>query len=117
VTEPQSTAVRANLVYQRCYNHAVREAVARCPECGQFFCRECVTEHDDRMVCAACLKKLAHVPLTRRRGFVTVLRVAQCALGVVIAWFFFFLIGESLLRLPTSFHEGTLWQVPWIEKE
>ena len=116
MTEPHSTVLRANLVFQRCYNHAGREAVARCPECGQFFCRECVTEHEDRMVCAACLKKLAHVPLTRRRAFVTVLRVAQCAAGVLIAWFFFFLIGESLLRMPDSFHEGTLWQVPWIEQ-
>ena len=47
-----------NLAHQRCFNHAVREAVARCPECGQCFCRECITEHDDRVVCAACLKKL-----------------------------------------------------------
>jgi hypothetical protein len=117
VSELRSTTLRPNLSYQRCFNHAEREAVARCPECGQFFCRECVTEHDDRMICAACLKKVAHVPLTRRRGFVTVVRAVQCVAGVVIAWFFFFLIGESLLRLPDSFHEGTLWQVPWIEKE
>jgi hypothetical protein len=36
---------------------------------------------------------------------------------MMIACFFFFLIGESLLKLPDSFHEGTLWQVPWIDKE
>src|SRR5215831_9691951 len=106
-----------DLSQQRCFNHLGREAVAKCPGCAQFYCRECITEHDDRMICAACLKKLAHVPLTRRRGFVTAMRLAQCAVGVLIAWFFFFLIGERLLRQPTSFHEGTLWQVPWFEKE
>jgi hypothetical protein len=106
-----------NLAYQRCFNHAAREAVARCPGCKQFFCRECITEHDDRVLCAGCLKKLAAVPLTKRPAFVGVIRIAQCALGILIAWFFFFLIGESLVRLPDSFHEGTVWRVPWMEKK
>jgi len=106
-----------NLAHQRCFNHAGREAVARCPECGQYFCRECITEHDDRVVCAACLKNLTRQPLVRRTPLVRLLRLAQCALGVLIAWFFFFLIGEGLLKLPASFHEGTLWQVPWVKQE
>jgi hypothetical protein len=106
-----------NLAHQRCFNHALREAVARCPECGQCFCRECITEHDDRVLCAACLNKLARQPLMRRPVFVRVLRLAQCGFGILLAWFFFFLIGESLLKLPAAFHEGTLWQVHWIDKE
>ena len=106
-----------SLTCQRCFNHAHREAVARCPECGQYFCRECITEHEDRVVCAACLKKLARRPLMRQPALVQILRLAQCGLGIMIAWFFFFLIGESLARLPASFHEGTLWQVHWIDKE
>lgn len=106
-----------NLVQQRCFNHAAREAVARCPECRGFFCRECITEHEDRVVCAICLKKLTQLPLTRRRAFVHVLHFTQCLLGVVVAWFFFFLIGQSLLALPDSFHEGTLWRVHWMDKE
>jgi hypothetical protein len=110
-------AARPDLAYQRCFNHVQREAVARGPSCKQFFCRECITEHDDRVVCAACLRKLAGVPLTKRPAFLKVMRLSQCALGVLVAWFFFFIIGESLLRLTDSFHEGTLWQVPWIEKE
>jgi len=47
-----------DLAYQRCLNHTFREAVARCPECGHYFCRECITEHEDRVVCASCLRKL-----------------------------------------------------------
>jgi len=105
------------LIHQRCFNHATREAVARCPECSQFFCRECITEHDDRVICAACLKKLARVPLLKRPAFARVLQLGQCLLGVFAAWFFFYLIGSALAGLPTSFHEGTLWQVDWMDKE
>src|SRR5437763_12491658 len=106
-----------NLAHQRCFNHAQREAVARCPACGQYFCRECITEHDDRVICAACLRKLARVPLLQRWGFAGLVRLAQFMLGLLAAWFFFYLIGESLLALPTSFHEGTLWQANWLDKE
>ncbi len=106
-----------SLTLQRCLNHAEREAVARCPECTQFFCRECVTEHDDRVLCAACLKKLARTPLTRRPVFANVVRLVQCALGVFVVWFFFFVIGEKLSKEPNSFHEDTLWQAPWIDRE
>lgn len=105
----------ANLTYQRCFNHAAREAVARCPECRQFFCRECITEHDDRVICASCLRKLAHVPLLRRPAFAGFVRVVQCALGLLVAWFFFHLVAELLLKLPTSFHDGTLWESNWLD--
>jgi len=105
------------LVHQRCFNHAGREAVARCPGCAQYFCRECVTEHDDRVLCAACLKKLTRRPLAQRFAFAKIFRLAQFAFGILIAWFFFFLIGAALLKIPASFHEGTLWQVHWIDQE
>lgn len=106
-----------SIATQRCFNHAEREAVARCPECGRFFCRECVTEHDDRAVCAPCLKKLARVPLFKRRGMVRLVHLAQVAASVLFVWFWFYLVGQGLLSLPDAFHEKTLWQVPWLEKE
>jgi hypothetical protein len=105
------------LASRRCLNHAEREAVARCPECTQFFCRECITEHDDRVLCSACLKKLARVPLTKRPGFAMFLRLCQCALGILITWFFFFVIGEKLAREPNTFHKQSLWKVPWVDQE
>jgi hypothetical protein len=104
-----------NLLHQRCFNHAGREAVARCPECGGFFCRECVTEHEDRVVCSACLKKLARGPLARRPALAKLFRFAQGFAALLVAWFFFFLIGETLLKIPASFHDGTLWRVDWME--
>ena len=102
----------AGLSLQRCFNHGLREAAARCPECGRFFCRECVAEHDDRMVCASCLKKLTAPGLMRRRVLSTALRSLQIVFGVLFAWFFFFMIGEILLRLPASFHDTSVWQTP-----
>ncbi|HEY1789296.1 MAG TPA: rhomboid family protein [Verrucomicrobiae bacterium] len=105
----------SSLAQQRCFNHAIREAVARCPECKQFFCRECITEHDDRVVCTSCLKKLTLKPPSRRFGLGRLLLAGQCVFSLLIAWYFFFLIGHSLLKLPNSFHEGTLWQETWSD--
>jgi hypothetical protein len=104
-----------DLAHQRCLNHAEREAVAQCPACRKYFCRECITEHDDRVICASCLRKLARVPLLQRRGFVSVVRLSQCLVGLLLAWFFFYLVGEGLLALPTSFHEGTLWHASRLD--
>jgi hypothetical protein len=102
------------LIHQRCLNHAAREAVARCPVCSRYFCRECITEHEGRVICATCLRALAKVPLRQRRGFASLVSVTQCALGLALAWLFFYLAGDVLLRLPSSFHEGTLWRVHWL---
>jgi hypothetical protein len=105
------------LTHQRCFNHNEREAVARCPECKRCFCRECITEHDDRVICAACLRKIGRVPILRRRGFAGVIQSVECVFGIFVVWFFFYLVGESLLSLPNEFHEGTVWQVNWWDEE
>ena len=107
----------SNLIHQRCFNHSLREAAARCPECGHFYCRECITEHHDRVICAACLKKVVRSPFTPRRAFVGVLRALQCLLGVFTVWLFFYFVGQALLSIDSSFHEGTLWQGKWLDQE
>ena len=101
-----------SLAAQRCHFHPVREAVARCPECQRFFCRECITEHDDRLICASCLMKVAAKPKARRVRFAGAGGALACVLGIVIAWFFFYAVGKLLLRTPTQFHEGTIWERP-----
>ena len=98
-----------SLTEQRCLNHALREAVARCPICHRFFCRECITEHDDRVICAGCLKKQLATAERRTRTGVG-LEVGQCVLGLVTAWFFFYLVGRGLLSIPSTFHEGAFWK-------
>ena len=104
----------SNLADQRCFHHAQREAAARCPECARFFCRECITEHDDRVLCAACLARLSRRPLFRRPAFAGLLRFGQFLAGWIIAWVFFYLCAELLLALPSAFHEGTLWKSSWF---
>src|SRR5262249_24354251 len=99
------------------FNHGEREAVARCPECRQFFCRECITEHDDRVICAACLRKLGTVPLFQRRFLAWTIPFVQCVCGFFLAWFFFHLIGEALSSLPSAFHERTLSKSKWPDSE
>jgi len=107
----------SNLIHQRCFNHSLREAAARCPECGHFYCRECITEHHDRVICAAYLKKLVKSPFVQRRAFIGMLRAFQCLLGVFTAWLFFYFVGQTLLSIDSSFHEGTLWQSKWLDQE
>ena len=43
----------------RCRRHPERPASARCPACGGTYCRECVVEHDGRILCASCLRAAA----------------------------------------------------------
>ncbi len=106
-----------DLAQQRCFNHALREAAARCPECERCFCRECVTEHEDRVICAACLRKVAALPFTRRSGFIAVVRAGQLLVGLATVWLFFYLLGEVLVSLPDSFHEGSVWKASWLNEE
>jgi hypothetical protein len=102
------------LASQRCLNHSSREAVARCPECGQYYCRECITEHDDRVICAACLKKLALKDARAPRLRLNLWPVAQGASGLVVAWFVFYLVGRLLLAIPDEFHDGGVWKTKWM---
>ena len=103
-----------DLTYQRCFNHSAREAVARCPECHRHFCRECVTEHDDRVVCTACLSVLAGNK-AKGAGLSRIIRGFVCAISFLLLWFMFHLAGEGLLSLPDEFHEGSLWHANWWE--
>jgi len=94
---------------QRCFNHVAREAVARCPQCTRCYCRECITEHEDRVVCAACLKRLVKPGARSKRRLDRLAQLAQSIAGLIIAWLFFYMLGRGLLLIPTTFHEGTVW--------
>ena len=117
-----AAAADATLSRQRCAFHPVREAVARCPACSRFFCRECVTEHEGRFLCAGCLRVLmmatAHAADSalasvaakwRARLLVAGRRALALAISVAWLWWAFLLFARALASLPASFHEGTLW--------
>ena len=94
---------------QRCFNHAQREAAALCTHCRRSFCRECVTEHDDRLICATCLKTIAASGRPQRHSMQLLALSCRCLAAGAVLWIVFYALGQLLLRLPTSFHEGALW--------
>ncbi len=104
------TVLKNDITHQRCFNHESREAVARCPECGRFFCRECITEHEDRVLCASCLSRLLNSHTVGAFRFSGLIRALQFLSGGMLLWVFFYYLGQVLLSLPASFHEGTMWQ-------
>ncbi len=101
-----------SVALQRCFHHARREAVARCPDCRAYYCRECITEHEDRIICAACLKRRVEKTPARRLRWTLILRIAEGLIGLLITWTFFYCLGRALILMPTSFHEGTVWEAP-----
>ncbi|MCP3921761.1 MAG: rhomboid family protein [Desulfobacterales bacterium] len=94
----------------KCHNHLQREAVAVCLKCGRFYCRECVTEHNDQVICSSCLM-VKDEPIFKkfklRKPFIYSLLFC---IGIFSAWIFFFYIGDMLLSLPSDFHDGTIWE-------
>ena len=105
------------ITHERCFNHALREAAARCPQCRRYFCRECVTEHDDRVLCTVCLKQSINRPLSRGKQVAQLVKVICCIAGLLTAWFFFFTMGDMLTTLPSKFHKAVLWNAPVYRQE
>jgi len=104
------------LAQQRCFNHALREAAARCPACAHFYCRECITEHEGRVICSACLVRLTNAAESGKRRFGGVMAVAQFLIGFLVIWMFFYWVGDLLSSVATSRHGTTLWRGEWLEE-
>ena len=99
----------ATLRQRRCDNHPGREASARCPECGKFFCRECITEHDDRVLCASCLAKLTLKKIRGKTSWDWAPRLGLALLAAAIVYFVLLLVGNILLSFPSHFHSHGGW--------
>jgi hypothetical protein len=94
------------LTFQRCLIHADREAIARCPACASYFCRECITEHEGKFLCSTCLQcKTAPIESSHQSAgwFKT---AVVLVVGLSVAWFFFYLIGRLLILIPPNLHLG-----------
>lgn len=91
------------LIHQRCWNHSAREAVVRCPQCARFYCRECVTEHSGKMMCAACVASIAQPAANPRSG--RVVWALFAAGGFLLAWLMFYYLGAMLARIPADFFD------------
>lgn len=106
----------SELLAKRCHLHLDREAAARCPECGQFFCRECVTEHEQKVICTSCLKERTTAQERRGAPLRGLLRPVFALAGATWCWLTFVWLGRILLAMPDRFHEGTLWKVGFWDK-
>ena len=94
-----------DLTLQRCVIHADRKAIARCPSCANYFCRECVTEHEGRFLCSNCLQRRPAPiePVQRIAGRFAA--VIGTLIGIAVAWFFFYFIGQLLIMIPSNLHD------------
>jgi len=100
----------SEIARKRCFIHGFREAVARCPDCGRFYCRECITEHEDRVICTSCLQKFSEKIEKSRYHLAEFYMMLKLVTGVLVLWLFFYFLGQALLSIPTSFHDGSVWQ-------
>jgi len=102
--------MQAAALQNRCWNHDLREAVCRCPECGRSFCRECVAEHEQRLLCASCLKTAVRLE-PQRAGKRRIARAGWALAGILLAWIILFCAGEAILA-----YTGRLEQAAWLRR-
>jgi hypothetical protein len=94
------------LIHKRCFNHGDREAAARCPSCERFYCRECVTEHEGKVLCVRCLADQEAPEDATKKEFVAPGILLQAVCAIVVLWLIFTGLGAGLMNLPDDFHEG-----------
>ena len=95
----------------RCRNHPERPVVARCPGCRRYFCRECVTEHEGRMLCATCVGAGVTRAEPRTAGRIRWTRWLALGLGLGMSWGVLQFYGIYLARLPDDSHQRVLWKM------
>ena len=108
------TPAAGDFARRRCHTHPEREAAARCPGCARPFCRECVSEHDDRLLCAACLRREAADTQQPVRDHAARNRLLGALAGFALACLFFYAVGSALASFenqppdaaPGLHHEG-----------
>src|SRR5580658_7076317 len=84
---------------QHCWNHEAREAACRCPACGRSYCRECVSEHEGRLLCAACLSAVVARSEQISGGFGKLAPPGMIAAGILLAWLIYWAAGAGLIGL------------------
>jgi hypothetical protein len=111
--DPPAAERAGPLQARRCVRHEHRAAAGRCTRCGGEFCRECLATHQHRLLCAPCLKHLlGPASTTSGRGGQRWARLGRSlsTLGaLVLAWAVFYGVSSLVVRIPASFHDGSLW--------
>jgi hypothetical protein len=98
-----------DLARQQCFHHPGREAVVRCPSCRRDFCRECVTEHEDRYLCSACLRAEAERAAKPRRRLRTPVGAILAIAGLLTAWTVYYAAAQYLVLRGTAAQNTRVW--------
>jgi hypothetical protein len=64
-----------------------------------------VTEHESRLLCAACLQSLARTAGARRGMPAPIAPLAALA-GLLLSWWIFYIGGEILLEVTARLEQG-----------
>ncbi len=67
-----------------------------------------MTEHEGRVICQSCLSELLK-PEVKERSPIwgRLLGLVGAAGGFLLAWWVFYMIGRTLLSIPSEFHDGS----------
>ncbi len=87
----------------RCSNHISREAVARCPKCEKDYCRECVTEYKEQMLCINCLSVASEEIALKPSYMGLIILTIIFIISFIIMWLIFYWLGEFFSGADT-FH-------------
>lgn len=94
----------SGLARQRCFNHAEREAVARCLSCEEHYCRECVSEHEGRYLCAACIARSAEAHTAAPTRSLPLAGLVSLVVGLMVLSLVFFAYARLVFAIPAEFH-------------
>ena len=75
-----------------------------CVECRRAFCRECVVDHDGRLICAACLARLRAPAARGSRALQQTLSSAGLAVTLLLCWIVFYMAGRLLMTAEPAHH-------------
>ena len=62
------------------------------------------------MICAGCLRKIVVGEAARSGAAARALRSLLPVAGLLLAWLTFYVLGRTLLLIPASVHDGTVWE-------
>ena len=70
------------------------------------------------MLCVQCLKTLTGKKEKRGRSWGRgLVMLTQGILGFLVLWYAYYLVGQTLLSIPHTFHEGTIWEENWWDEK
>lgn len=63
-----------------------------------------MTEHGQRLLCAACIRRALAGDRKQPGGWISTLRALRLVWGLFLAWLFFYGLGQILRTLPAHSH-------------